>query len=247
MLRTSSRVVRSPSPINERPISVIRFFALAIVATVGVNAHAGVIVNGDFSDPTDLAGFTVTGQTVTETDGFARFEIGDGVLRTLEQTFVIPLGATALSFDYAFSTTATAALHPSSPDSFAVSLETTIDGELLDIFVVDYGGPIPDPSDGDEIMNMVEAIDVQSVSRPFDGFVGFTGGTTYTGRVTVFFPTQVLGEEATLYFDLGNFDGNAFDSIAAVDNITIIPEPTSFAIWALLVLAPCSTHRRRRG
>jgi hypothetical protein len=232
---------------------VFRFSTLILVAMIGVQARAGVIVNGDFSDTTDLAGFTATGAIIGEPTGnFAQLETDGLFVRTLEQTFVIPTDATTLSFDFQFSTTAILASPPFAPDSFSASVITTIEREYLDIFVVDVLGPLPDPSDGIESATGAEAISVlldPSVSIP--GFVGFAGGTTDGGRVALTLPSQVLGEEATLYFDL--FDNNStFSSLAAVDNISItatdavIPEPASFAIWGLLLTTASMRRRRRR-
>ena len=230
-----------------------RISLVILFAMVGVKAGAGVIVNGDFSDPTDLAGFTATGTIVGEPTGdFAQLETDGSFVRTLEQTFVIPTDATTLSFDFQFSTTATLAAPPSDPDSFAASVITTTDLEFLDIFVVDVLVAVPDPSNGNEIANGAVPISVSldsSVSIP--GFVGFAGGTTYGGKVALSLPSLVLGEESTLYFDLFDKD-STFSSLAAVDNISItttdavIPEPTSFAIWGLLLTTRALGRRRMR-
>nr|WP_143548357.1 hypothetical protein [Rhodopirellula sp. SM50] len=238
--------------LKEAQMMAFRLSVLALFALSGVQASAGVIVNGDFSDSTPLAGFTATGTIAGEpAGGFAQLETDGSPLRTLEQTFVIPVGATSLSFDYQFSTEAILGSPPSGPDSFAASLITTIDGEFLDLFVVDLLGAIPDPSDGIESITGALPISVSldpGVTIP--GFSGFASGTTSGGRVTLSFPTTVLGEESTLYFDLLDNDGLAFSSIAAIDNVTVssasgvIPEPTSFAVWGLLMMT--NSMRRRR-
>ena len=199
------------------------------------HAAAGPIVNGDFSDPTPLFGYVASGAVVGEPTGdFGQLETDGGFIRTLEQTYTDLAVPSMLAFDFAFSTEATSAA--AFPDSFAVSIITTLDGDFLDILVVDLFGVIPDPSDGIEGITGALPIDVDyNSSVTIAGFVPFGGGTTYSGRISLMLPSEVLGEEATIYFDL--FDElNGAATIAAVDNIAIepktasVPEPSSFAL-----------------
>ena len=231
---------------------VSRFLTLTLLAVIGFHAHAGMIVNGDFSDPIPLAGFVATGSDVGEPIGeFAQLDIGGGSSRALNQTFDIASGATSLSFDFAFSTTATIATAPLLPDSFSASVVTTTDGETLDVLVVDLFGAIPDPSEGFEAFFGVELIDVAidpSVTIP--GYIGL-GATEFSGRVTFSLPPQVRDEEATITFRLLDNDIAAHLSRAAVDNITVesgtgvVPEPTSIAAWGAILCSGLLIRRRR--
>ena len=208
-----------------------------------------VITNGDFSDPVALAGYTATGTIVSEPTGeFAQLETDplapsdpsdpldpSAFVRTLEQTFTIPSLPTQFFFDFAFSTDGSS--FGCFPDFFTASMYTTgddgtfwtWDDNYLDILVVDGWGVVPDPSDGWAGVTPIDVMFDPSIT--IAGFIPFTGGTTYSGRVSLWLPDEVLGEDATIYFDLyDEFDG--LDTIAAVDNISAvpIPEPTTFML-----------------
>jgi hypothetical protein len=203
-----------------------------VLFTISPAVMATVIVNGDFSDPVDLAGFVATGTTVGEpTGGFAQLETDGSFWRTLEQTFMIPALPTLFSFNFAFSTEGTPPVG-GFPDSFAASEITTLDGDFLDILVVDVYGVLEDPSEGIEHLTGATPIDVSyDPSVTIAGFTPFAGGTTFYGRASLWLPDSVLGEEATLYFDLfDQLDG--FKTIAAVDNISAesIPEPGTLVL-----------------
>jgi len=227
---------------------MITAILLAAFACSASQTHAGPITNGDFSDAVDLAGYTATGAVVGEPTGeFGQLETDGDFLRTLEQTFKIPSVPSTLTFDFAFSTEATSS-SAFFVDAFAASVITTLDGDFLDILVVDLFGPLPDPSDGIEGFTGAVPIDVDyDPSVTITGFVPFSAGATYTGRVSMMLPSVVLGEEATIYFDLfDEFD--AANSIAAIDNIAIepkivaVPEPSTLVLLgigggALLVMA----------
>ena len=200
--------------------TLLILWTLALVTFSLAHVSSATLINGDFSDPTDLSGFTATGTIVGEPTGeFAQLETDGNFWRTLEQTFDIPSVPTYLSFDYAFSTEGSLP-DGGFPDAFSASLTTTIDGDFLDIFVVDAYGPLPDP------FNEIEVDYDESVTIP--GFSPFAGGTTFSGRIGLWLPNDVLGEEATIFFDLfDEFDG--FKTIAAVDNINVaaVPEPST--------------------
>ena len=214
---------------------------ISMLGLITVLSYAGTteatIVNGDFSDAADLAGYTATGTVIGEPTGeFVQLETDGNFVRTLEQTFTIPLAPTRLSFDFAFSTVASpsndvSALQIGFPDSFAASLITT-DDDFLDIFVVDSFGVLPDPSDGIEGITGAVPIDVAyDPSITISGFSPFSGGTTFSGRIGLWLPEEVLGEEATVFFDLfDEIDG--YETIAAVDNLrtTPVPEPVSILL-----------------
>ena len=210
-------------------VLTITLIAQMIFICSGI-ATANTLVNGDFSDPVDLAGFTATGTDVREpTSDFAQLETDGTFMRTLEQTYTTPSVPTLLSFDFAFSTDMTIA-SGFFPDSFVSSELTLADGEYLDIMVADAYGVWEDPSDGIEFFTGATPIDVTydpSVTIP-----GFTplGGITFSGRISLWLPDSVLGEQATLYFDLfDELDGSK--TIAAVDNISV--EPFAPELWLI--------------
>ncbi|WP_220498080.1 hypothetical protein [Stieleria mannarensis] len=244
---------------------------LLALVTVAIRSDAGVITNGTFDDATDLAGFTVVGEdfffapisagTVSEPGGsFAQLQNDNATfLLQLQQEFTVPSVASTLSFDFAFSTEGSPSTVGPVIDAFSVNLKSRSGlDDLLDILVVDaVVGVKIDPADGSEIPPK-RAIDVSLESVAFDpGFSGFTGGTDFFGRVSVDLPSEVLGDEVTLSFNLIDVDGpggfglpDPFATIAAVDNITltssssVIPEPASVATWSLMLLG--TTLRRRR-
>lgn len=230
---------------------LIRVLLVVVASLSAIPLQAGVITNGDFSDPIGLNGFVATDTIVTEvttsTNDFAQLATDGTFLRTLETNpFDIPTSNSVLSFDFAFSTTGSLAAFQ---DSFAASLITSIDGDFLDLFVVDSVVlALPDPSGDIAVLTGIPAVNDETVS--ITGFTRFSGGAYFSGRVTVTLPSTVLGEEATLYFDL--FDQNdGAETIAAVDNITItsasgvIPEPASVATWSLMLLGITLRRRRR--
>lgn len=230
----------------------IRYALCAVFTLAGLHASAGVINNGDFSSLTPLDGFSPTGNVSEPTDDFALFDDSG----FLTQTFTIPSSASTLSFDFAFSTS-----NPSGTstgfDSFSVELTTNADLDILDILVVDYEVEVsPDPLGpfGLPFPPFVP-IDVSYVpSASFPGFQGVTGETkAFYGKISLTLPDEVLGELATITFDLGNQDPGA-QTLAALDNLAVttnnpIPEPSSFALWlgATAVMLGSSTRRRRKA
>jgi hypothetical protein len=141
---------------------------------------------------------------------------------------------TLLSFDFAFSTEGTWDAVPEGvyPDSFVATKLTTLDGDLLNILLVDVYDVMSDFSDGFESAEGATPIDVAyDSSVTMAGFAPFGGGTTFYGRISLWLPSEVLGEEATLYFDLFD-EWDEFSTIAAVDNISAepIPEPGTLVL-----------------
>jgi hypothetical protein len=190
----------------------------------------------------DLAGWTPTGNGVSEPTGaFAELET-DG---TLEQTFTLPATPAQLVFDFAFSTSiADASTVPSGipPDSFTVSLLTAVGNYFLDILVADVGGAVPDPSDGNEVLNGALPIAVgfdAGVTIP--GFIPFAGGFSTGGRISLLLPAIVRGLEGTLYFDLfDQLDGAATQ--AAIDNVSVepvsvVPAPATLGLLLIGLVA----------
>jgi len=229
-----------------------RMFALLATALLSspLTAWAVPLLNGDFSDSPDLSGWTATGEVVREpTNAFAQLETdGTTFLRTLEQSFLVVGEPYRLSFDFAFSTQAASPPGAGVPDIFTVSI-VTAGGDYLDIFAADVFGAVPDPSDGNEAANNAVPIDVGfDPTLTITDFVPFSGGTTWTGRISLILPDLVLGQDATLFFDLFDWaDGAA--TIAAVDNVTLEPAsgvplpPTLLLFTAGLLAAPLARRR----
>ena len=227
----------------------LRYWSALLIVIAAPRVSLAVLVNGDFSDPVALAGYTATGSVVGEPTGeFAQLETDGSFLRTLEQTVGLPATNATLAFDFAFSTAGS----PSAgfPDSFAVSLLTSVDGDFLDILVVDGFGVVADPSDGIEGLTGALPIDVMLDSGvAIAGFMPLAGGTTFSGRASLVLPVEVLAEEATLFIDLfDEMDG--FASIAAVDNLSVseraVPEPASAALVLLGIAGLLRARRCRR-
>jgi hypothetical protein len=227
------------------PLAATAALTLAPLAT----AHA-LPLNGDFADSLDLADWTATGADVGEPTGdFAQLDTNGDFQRTLEQTFSLPSGASILSFDFAFSNDATQVPGGVFPNVFTVFLDGL--GGTLDILAVDLLGATPDLSDGNELSLGVLPIDVTldpAVTIP--GFIPIAGGASYSGRVSLLLPAAVLGQDATLYFDLYDY-GYGASTIAAVDNVTIepanaVPVPATFGLL-LIGLAATSAIRRKQS
>jgi hypothetical protein len=219
-----------------------RLIGLAAAAALSLSplsaARAEVIVNGDFADSTDLAGWTVEGAIIGEFHGDFALLVTDGTdRRTLSQSLVIPSGPSVLAFDFGFSTDASSdpcvGSGPSCfPDSFAVSLIAD-GGASLDILVADAREAIPDPSDGRESQNVVLPIEVQfSAGVAIQDFERFPGGTSWGGHVSLALPASVRGLGATLYFDLYD-QGDGAESRAAIDHVsltTAVPAPATLSL-----------------
>jgi hypothetical protein len=218
-----------------------------------------LVVNGDFADSTDLAGWTATGDIVGEPTGaFAQLETDgtpptDGTyLRTLEQTFLLPAAPARLFFDFAFSTSILSGADVLTdiffPDSFAVSLVTTDLVYFVDILVVDVYGAVPDPSDG--IETDVGALPIAVGLDPritIAGFAPFTDGFSTSGHVDLWLPAAIRDREVTLYFDLFEKPDGA-NTRAAIDNVAVaamaVPAPATLSL-VLLGLAAAGVARRR--
>ncbi|MCS7470188.1 hypothetical protein NZK35_26375 [Stieleria sp. ICT_E10.1] len=228
------------------PSCLCLVFALACVP-----ATAGVVINGDFSSSVALQGYSSTGSVSEPPPGdFALFD-ESGVLM---QTVTIPGGSSSLTFDFAFSTTATTPTGATLDDSFAAELTTSPDTDVLDLFVVDVSGVVPDPLDGlESFFPGVVPIDVDfDPSVSIAGFQSKTGGTDFFGRVSLDLPNTVLGESATITFRLLDNDFG-FETVAAIDNFAVsssnstIPEPASLAVWIVMAGGCMSMRRKRAG
>ena len=75
----------------------------------------------------------------------------------------------------------------------------------------------------------------------------FVTGSAYSGRITVWLPDAILGQDATLYFDLYDQADNA-SSIAGIDNVSVQPTraaPAPATLGLLLVGLAAGAAARR--
>ncbi len=139
-------------------------------------AGAATLVNGNFSDAQDFAGWQPTGDVLREPGGaFGQLETDGTFQRTLQQGFLVVGHHYRLSFDFAFSTQATTPPGAGVADALAVSI-VTAGGDYLDILAADVVGAVPDPSDGNEAAN--NAVPIQVGLDPtvtLSGFLPFVG------------------------------------------------------------------------
>ncbi|MEX1028303.1 MAG: FG-GAP-like repeat-containing protein, partial [Candidatus Paceibacterota bacterium] len=149
---------------------------------------------------TSESGGTATGHgTVTAQDCVVTLAEGDSFLTTLATTFIVPDGATELSFTYSnlnFDTTGPDFIN----DAFEVALLDRVGNPLVSPYV----------SNRDAFFNVTEEFDVT---------VG-TGVAVAGTNVVVDLSGILAGEAATLVFRLANNDEDARTSVA-IDNIRL--------------------------
>ncbi|MDV6028667.1 MAG: hypothetical protein F9B45_00855 [Phycisphaera sp. RhM] len=233
--------------INRLPIFV-RTLALLAIFSIGLNTARGGIINGDFSTAlTDPGAGWVTAfglePPVTESDQ-AKFVIdsfADNLVQ-LEQEFLLPVGASSLSFDYQFRT------------------ET---GGFLDPF---FGAPPFDIFQA-SLLNPVTLDALISIDASDDRFFGIDAdGITYAaaevgtptilsnGFTRVTLDVSALASQSVLldFLFLGEDDGLIstvlLDNVTVTTASTVVPEPGALAVWALFSVTTMgvSTRRRRR-
>ncbi|QDU59615.1 tRNA3(Ser)-specific nuclease WapA precursor [Planctomycetes bacterium Pan216] len=168
-----------------------------------VNDHvapASAIVNGDFSEGT--TGWTTTTSVDVDNEVAWLNEDDTNLLTTISQEFVVPGGATTLSFDLL-----SLGLDPqedgSIPDAFEASLlESSTNVSLV-------------PTIGSGTTSFFNA-------NPDDETRMGSGVTVADTRITLDVSGLAAGTVATLYFDL---IGNPSDkgSAAAIDNVELLP------------------------
>jgi hypothetical protein len=229
-----------------------RFAASAAMSLLALSAaRADLIANGDFSASTDLAGWTAEFTIIGEpTHNYAQLGTDGEPRRTLSQTFSLPALPATLGFDFSFHTSASSVGDiPGGvfPDSFAASL-ITAGGDFLDILVVDLAGADAYPSANREWFTGALPILVDldpGIAIP--DFPLFVTGSAYSGRITVWLPDAILGQDATLYFDPYDQADNA-STIAGIDNVSVQPTraaPAPATLGLLLVgLAAGAAVRR---
>lgn len=160
-------------------------------------AQTNPIANGSFAS--GLSGWEVTSGTVTSDRGFTQFqESGTSLTSTLEKTFIVPQGATTLSFDV--TSLGLEATTSGVPDAFEVSLLDGQSNSLVGSF----------SSDATSFINFQPG-----------GSMSKASGVTFDGRrVTVDISSLTPGSAATLVFDLiGNPPGQA--STATIANVQV--------------------------
>ncbi|MCO8125241.1 polymorphic toxin-type HINT domain-containing protein [Stieleria sp. TO1_6] len=169
---------------------------------------ASVIVNGDFSAglsgwQTEVVGTAADAAPgrINALGGAAQFTENESFLTSLQQTIVIPEGATSLSFDFV-----ALALDPVAggvPDAFEVSLLDADQKSVVPTHIA-HSTAFFNHSSG-------------SAASVADGVT--VSGSTVTLDVT----GLIAGQNAKLVFDLiGNPPGNR--SIATIDNVAISPD-----------------------
>jgi len=238
-----------------------KFAVLNLLATLllgaALPAAAVSLTNGDFESG-DLTGYfteddtflpnpaiTVAADPVTH-NHFASLDTAShtSFFNTLGQDLTLPPSPSLLSFDFGFSTAGDGSTDAGMgfPDSFAVSLVTA--ANFLDILVVDEaGGVVPDPGG-----SLTVAYDPTIAIAGFAPLAG--GASALSGSITLLLPASVLGDDATLFFDLFD-EEDGHRSVAAVDNIALqaapapaVPEPATGLLLTVGLAAMAATARR---
>ncbi|QGJ71800.1 Hypothetical protein PBC10988_35090 [Planctomycetales bacterium 10988] len=158
-----------------------------------------LLLNGDFS--AGLTGWTASEDSVQVVGEVANlYESSTSLLSTLEQSFVVPEGATSISFDLvALGLESSTAI----PDAFEVSLLNAAHQSLVPTF-------------------HPEATSFFNVGP--DGLPRVAAGVTIDGtRVTLDLSSLTPGTEARLVFDLvGNPPG--LTSLVRIDSVELLPD-----------------------
>jgi hypothetical protein len=206
--------------------TLVGFAAMLVLSLAGSVNGAITIVNDDFSN--GLNGWTVFGPVV-DGGGFARlYDDHMSFQGTLEQGFVVPVGAQSLSFSYVLSLTPDATSGSFLPDAFTASLLDPASNPILstpgytDYFYHDDGGTVDfDP-----------------------GIVSKSGNT-----VTLDLSSVPAGTNARIVFDLYMGD-DGWTTQADVHYVGVepeqsaVPEPISAVVWAVLGIGLYVARRR---
>jgi hypothetical protein len=213
--------------------------AMFLAGAMAGTASAQGLVNGDFSAAQPLQGWrTATSAAIAQQGGAAVFQTGSGeVLATLEQTFTSP-APFILRFDFGFSTTEMV-LPGVLLDSFTVSVRDESSGQSAILITADPTGFQKTPSSPGQVPINVDTISLRPITYPA-GVPSVGQAQAFTFEATL--PPVFGGSGTTLIFDL--FDNqNSLGSVAFVDNVMVVPEPSSMALGALGIVVLC--YRRR--
>ncbi|WP_372899351.1 hypothetical protein [Stieleria sp.] len=233
--------------INRLPIFV-RALTLLAIFSIGSNTARGGIINGDFStaltDP--AAGWATTfglEPPVTESEQ-AKFVIdsfSDNLVQ-LEQEFLLPAGATSLSFDYQFLTESGGFFDP----FFGAPPFDIFQASLLDPVTLDALISI-DPSDDrffgiDADRSTFSAIEVDTPELLSNGFTRISLDVSSLASQSVLLDFLFLGE------DDGLISTVLLDNVTITTASTVVPEPGALAVWVLFSVTTMggATRRRRR-
>lgn len=233
------------SMINSLPV-VIRSLTLLAIFSVGLNTARGGVINGDFS--TDLTDPSAGWETafglespVTETEQ-AKFVIDsffDNLVQ-LEQEFLLPVGATSLSFEYQFRTEV---------------------GGVFDLF---FGAPpydifqasLLDPVTLDPLIAIDSSDDrffgIDADGNPFAALEVGTPEILSNGFTRISLDVSSLSSQQVLLDFIFLGEDDEFISTVLLDNVVVttasavVPEPGTFAIWALLGVTSIGLSTRKR-
>jgi hypothetical protein len=231
----------------KRLLPLVMLVSLAAFLAPCEQAHADLLMNGDFSTPGTppdaFASWTTTfGDRPTNGGGFAKFtESAMFAQVELEQSFTIPTSASSLSFEFkAISDTTTGEPSGGPPDSFQATLyidngsnpfpTTSTSPRFPAYYSVDIGGQ--------------QFYDSQFVSVSPSGNPGWS-------RVTLDLSTLAKPQSARLEFILNGADDGQTSEVdldnVVVQTTQVVPEPSTFLPVGLgligLVAYGCRTRR----
>ena len=184
----------------------------AILALSAAAGGAPVVVNGDFATGT-LDGWSCGGPVVVVSQVAYLQEVAQDDT-TLSQTFTIPAGCSALSFEFAFNSTYTGACHDGPDEFYAYVLDPLNSQPILRIpgyqeflYATRTGFRDYDPT----ILTLTDL-----------------GGSPSWTRARLSFASLSLPRDARLIFKLASWGNDGYTTSLAVDNVaaaTPTPHP----------------------
>jgi len=219
-----------------------RFMPILLLLAYSVPAHlkaSSILVNGDFTGTLD---FWTAGGTVFNTGDTAVFSDSVATPVSIFQSGAVPgsLVAVELSFDF-LNGLSSSTLSGFLPDSFFATLY--------------LGSSAFGPTLAGGVFDQAIALFDLDASGPFNAAAGADFGPSPKGgawsRFTLTLDTIPVFTGpgfATIAFEFYDLNGTGSDSVAAVDNVslvTIVPEPGPAAL--LLLAAASLIFRRKRS